>query len=134
MNLSTHILDTEAGEPTAGVKVGLYRGNDLISLQETNEDGRIANLFEASFEPGGKRRLAHQRRQELAVALATEPFERGLPRSVGERVQGPLAKRPCGVVALGTGHQDEQDGRPLGELEQALDERERGGIGPVQVI
>jgi 5-hydroxyisourate hydrolase len=52
MTLSTHILDTEVGEPAAGVKVGLFRGRDLISLQETNDDGRIANLFEGHFQPG----------------------------------------------------------------------------------
>ena len=51
MTLSTHILDTELGEPAAGVKVGLYRGAELISLQETDEDGRIADLFEVPFEP-----------------------------------------------------------------------------------
>ena len=52
MTLSTHILDTEVGEPAAGVKVGLFRGKDLISLQETDDDGRIANLFETDFRPG----------------------------------------------------------------------------------
>ena len=52
MTLSTHILDTEVGEPAAGVKVGLYREHDLISLQETDDDGRIANLFEVPFAPG----------------------------------------------------------------------------------
>jgi 5-hydroxyisourate hydrolase len=52
MTLSTHILDTEAGEPAAGVQVGLFRGKDLISLQVTDDDGRIANLFEAAFNPG----------------------------------------------------------------------------------
>jgi 5-hydroxyisourate hydrolase len=49
LTLSTHVLDTEAGEPAAGVKVGLYDGRELISLQETDEDGRIANLFERDF-------------------------------------------------------------------------------------
>jgi len=52
MTLSTHILDTEAGEPAAGVQVGLFRGKDLVSLQETDDDGRIANLFEAPVDPG----------------------------------------------------------------------------------
>ncbi len=42
MRLSTHVLDTEIGEPAGGVKVGLYRGEELISLQETDQDGRIA--------------------------------------------------------------------------------------------
>ena len=51
MTLSTHILDTEIGEPAGGVQVGLYRGTDLISLQETDEDGRIGNLFDGPFSP-----------------------------------------------------------------------------------
>ncbi|HEY3922769.1 MAG TPA: hydroxyisourate hydrolase [Gaiellaceae bacterium] len=34
------------------MKVGLFRGKDLISLKETDEDGRIANLFDAEFAPG----------------------------------------------------------------------------------
>ena len=46
VTLSTHILDTEVGEPAGGVKVGLFRGKDLISLQETDEDGRIQMLPE----------------------------------------------------------------------------------------
>jgi 5-hydroxyisourate hydrolase len=52
LTLSTHILDTEAGEPAGGVTVGLFRGKDLVSLQETDVDGRIGNLFEADFQPG----------------------------------------------------------------------------------
>ncbi|HTR32531.1 MAG TPA: hydroxyisourate hydrolase [Gaiellaceae bacterium] len=51
MILSTHVLDTEMGEPVGGVKVGLFRGDDLISLQETDENGRIADLFDAEFWP-----------------------------------------------------------------------------------
>jgi 5-hydroxyisourate hydrolase len=50
--ISTHVLDTEQGVPVGGVKVGLYRGKDLISLQETDEDGRIAELAEGALEPG----------------------------------------------------------------------------------
>ena len=50
--ISTHILDTELGEPGAGIKVGLYRGKELISLQETDEDGRIAELAPDGLQPG----------------------------------------------------------------------------------
>ena len=52
MRLSTHILDTERGQPIAGIKVGLYDGMTLVSLQETDKDGRIQNLFEADLGPG----------------------------------------------------------------------------------
>jgi 5-hydroxyisourate hydrolase len=50
--ISTHVLNTEQGRPAAGLKVGLYRGQEQISLQETDEDGRIAELSPAALEPG----------------------------------------------------------------------------------
>lgn len=57
MSVSTHILDTEHGEPGAGIKVGLFRGNDLISLQETDQDGRISDLSEGQALGPGQYRL-----------------------------------------------------------------------------
>ncbi len=57
MSVSTHILDTELGEPGAAIKVGLFRGKDLISLQETDEDGRIEDLSEGALPGPGKYRL-----------------------------------------------------------------------------
>jgi 5-hydroxyisourate hydrolase len=50
--ISTHVLDTEKGTPGAGFKVGLYAGEELISVQETDADGRIAELSPARLEPG----------------------------------------------------------------------------------
>jgi 5-hydroxyisourate hydrolase len=77
MTISTHVLDTEVGEPAGGVEVGLYRGKDLISLQETDEDGRIANLFEGDFVPGEYRLVFHVgggffERVELTLALVED--------------------------------------------------------------
>ena len=50
--ISTHILDTEQGRPGSGLKVGLYRDEQLISERETDEDGRIAELSPAPLEAG----------------------------------------------------------------------------------
>jgi 5-hydroxyisourate hydrolase len=77
LTLSTHILDTEAGEPVGGVKVGLFRGKDLVSLQETDVDGRIANLFETDFQPDEYRLVfyvAHGffQKVELTIELVEE--------------------------------------------------------------
>ena len=55
--ISTHVLDTQAGEPGAGIRVGLFRGDELISLQETNEDGRISDLSEGQSLGPGEYRL-----------------------------------------------------------------------------
>jgi 5-hydroxyisourate hydrolase len=57
MTVSTHILDTEHGEPGAGIKVGLFRGKDLISLQETDADGRIRDLSDGRLPGPGEYRI-----------------------------------------------------------------------------
>jgi 5-hydroxyisourate hydrolase len=77
LTLSTHILDTEVGEPVGGVKVGLFRGKDLISLQETDEDGRISNLFDGEYRPDEYRLVFYVaggffERVEFSLALVEE--------------------------------------------------------------
>ena len=57
--ISTHVLDTERGTPGAGLRVGLYRGDELLSEQETDEDGRIAELSPPALEPGVYRIVFH---------------------------------------------------------------------------
>ena len=71
--ISTHVLDTELGEPVGGMKVALHRGEDLVSLQETDENGRIAELA-TSLEPGEYRLVFHVERGffekvELTIAI-----------------------------------------------------------------
>jgi 5-hydroxyisourate hydrolase len=53
MTISTHVLDTERGQPAAGVRVELYRGDDLVGSSTTDADGRIADLSGGqSLAPG----------------------------------------------------------------------------------
>ena len=72
ISLSTHVLDTGAGEPARGVEVKLYRGDDVVSQQQTDTDGRA--LLGEGLEPGIYR-VAFQppsrffRRVELEVEL-----------------------------------------------------------------
>jgi 5-hydroxyisourate hydrolase len=42
--LSTHVLDTANGRPAVGVRVELYRGDELVGSGETDTDGRIREL------------------------------------------------------------------------------------------
>jgi 5-hydroxyisourate hydrolase len=72
MTLSTHVLDTERGRPAAGVRVELYRGDDLVAAGETDGDGRIREL--ADTAAGAYRLVFHPpspffRRVELEVEL-----------------------------------------------------------------
>jgi 5-hydroxyisourate hydrolase len=72
MTISTHVLDTERGRPAAGVRVELYRGDELVASGETDDDGRIRDL--GAGEPGTYRLVFRPpspffRRVELEVEL-----------------------------------------------------------------
>lgn len=43
-SISTHVLDTAAGRPAAGVEVELWHGGSIVAAGETNPDGRIPDL------------------------------------------------------------------------------------------
>ena len=70
--VSTHVLDTERGEPARGVTVELFREAELVGAGETDADGRIARL---AAVPAGLYRLVFHppspffRRVELSVEL-----------------------------------------------------------------
>ena len=73
VSLSTHVLDTGAGRPAAGVRVELVRDGEVVGSGETNDDGRIQDLG-AELQPGAYRLVFHPpspffRRVELEVAL-----------------------------------------------------------------
>ena len=72
MTLSTHVLDTERGQPAVGVHVELWRGDELVGSGETDGDGRIREL--AAADPGTYRIVFRPpspffRRVELEVEL-----------------------------------------------------------------
>jgi 5-hydroxyisourate hydrolase len=72
-SISTHVLDTSAGRPAAGVAVELRHGADVVSRAETDGDGR-ARLADG-LEPGTYGLVFHPpspffTRVELSVELA----------------------------------------------------------------
>ena len=72
MTISTHVLDTERGQPAAGVRVELWRDGELVGSGETDADGRIRELADGA--PGVYRlvfapRSPFFRRVELEVEL-----------------------------------------------------------------
>jgi 5-hydroxyisourate hydrolase len=46
--ISTHVLDTGRGEPARGVRVQVFRGEELVAERETDDDGRIRKLADAA--------------------------------------------------------------------------------------
>jgi 5-hydroxyisourate hydrolase len=51
ISVSTHVLDTAAGRPAAGVRVELVNGSDVLAADETDTDGRVRELA-SGLEPG----------------------------------------------------------------------------------
>jgi 5-hydroxyisourate hydrolase len=70
--ISTHVLDTERGRPAEGVRVEVYRGDDLLAAKETGADGRIAELAQIP-EPGAYR---------IVFIPASSPFFRRIELEV----------------------------------------------------
>ena len=73
ISLSTHVLDTGAGRPAAGVRVELLRGDEALATTATDDDGRVPALADG-LEPGSYRLVFHPpspffRRVELELAL-----------------------------------------------------------------
>jgi 5-hydroxyisourate hydrolase len=71
--ISTHVLDTAGGAPAVGVRVELYRGDELVAAADTDADGRVRELAET--RPGDYRLVFHPpspffRRIELELALS----------------------------------------------------------------
>ena len=67
------MLDTGLGEPARGVRVELFRGDEVIGSGETNADGRIPELA-SGLDPGDYRLVFHPpspffRRVELELLL-----------------------------------------------------------------
>jgi 5-hydroxyisourate hydrolase len=72
-SLSTHVLDTAAGRPAAGVAVELRSGGELVASAQTDADGRARlaedlapGLYRLSFAPPSP----FFRRVELEIELA----------------------------------------------------------------
>jgi 5-hydroxyisourate hydrolase len=58
--ISTHVLDTEAGRPAAGIHVTLYKlGEDdrpiRLTQALTDDDGRVLDLLDRPMSPGDYR-------------------------------------------------------------------------------
>ena len=71
-SLSTHVLDTAAGRPAAGVRVALHRGDEQLASVETDGDGR-ARIADG-LDPGAYALVFHPpspffRRVQLDVEL-----------------------------------------------------------------
>lgn len=54
-HITTHVLDTAAGRPAAGIPVRLLSGAELIASGETDADGRVGSLGPDLLEPGDYR-------------------------------------------------------------------------------
>jgi 5-hydroxyisourate hydrolase len=71
-SLSTHVLDTGAGRPAAGVEVQLCAAGELIASAQTGPDGRArlgGELAPGVYRLGFRPPSAFFRRVELEIEL-----------------------------------------------------------------
>jgi 5-hydroxyisourate hydrolase len=107
--LTTHVLDTSAGRPAAGVRVELYRldgdGRERLADVTTNEDGRCdAPLLEGDrFQTGEYELWFHAGAyfQSVGVALPEPAFLDTVPirfgiAEAGQHYHVPLLISPFG--------------------------------------
>lgn len=85
-SLSTHVLDTAAGRPTAGVAVELVRDGTVVAVAKTDADGRArladdlrAGTYRLVFHPPSPFFTRVELQVELAdghyhVPLLVSPF------------------------------------------------------------
>jgi 5-hydroxyisourate hydrolase len=72
-SLSSHVLDTERGVPAAGVRVTLYRGEQMLVEALTEANGRIADLGGGALDLGTYR-LEFDVAGYLAAQSRAAPF------------------------------------------------------------
>jgi 5-hydroxyisourate hydrolase len=53
--VTTHVLDTAAGRPAAGIPVRLLSGHEVLASGTTDADGRVAALGPEQLAPGDYR-------------------------------------------------------------------------------
>lgn len=107
--LTTHVLDTAAGMPAAGLKVQVFRleaaGATLLKTIETNADGRAdAPLLEGDAFTAGRYELVFHAGRYLkasGAALSDPPFLDEIPIRFGIAFPGahfhvPLLLSPYG--------------------------------------
>jgi 5-hydroxyisourate hydrolase len=54
-HVTTHVLDTAAGRPAAGIPVRLFAGGELLADGITDADGRVSELGPDALVPGDYR-------------------------------------------------------------------------------
>ncbi len=69
--LSTHILDTRAGKPAAGVKIELLFGGKALSTHTTNADGRTDQPLVA---PGSLQKGEYELRFHIGAYFKEKTF------------------------------------------------------------
>ncbi len=106
--LTTHVLDTAAGRPAAGLAIELFRldggAEEKLATAVTNADGRVdrpllegealtAGVYELRFHAGGYLRAAGVRPEPLFLDVIPIRFGVAAP---GEHYHVPLLLSPFG--------------------------------------
>ena len=102
MTISTHVLDTEPRRARRRASASaLYRGDELVSLQETDEDGRIPDLSEGqSLGPGDYRLVFYDSPPASSRSVELDDRDRRpRPRTTTSRSSSPRTRARATAAA-----------------------------------
>ncbi len=112
-----------------GAGVG-ERPDDLLQEERVS----LGRLQDAALGLGRQRAGSHEGVQQLATGITRQGVEGDLPDPVRQLPRHVLLEPPCAVVALGPSGHQQQERLGVGVGGQPLQELQRGGVRPVQVL
>ena len=75
--ISTHVLDTSRGQPAAGIKITLTRGDEVLGSGVTDNDGRVKTLLADGRKLGiGMHKLVFEVGEYLSARNEAAFYER----------------------------------------------------------
>ena len=130
-DLERDVVDEAPAVLVVRHRAGVHERPDQL-LQE--ERIALGGLEDAALHVGGERALAHERVEQLASGIARQRLQRHVGDPVRELAGRVLLRSPPRVIALQAGGQHQEERGALRVAEQPLEQLERRGIRPVEIL
>jgi hypothetical protein len=130
-----HDLTVRAVEdPAVAVLPAQGAALDQVLQRLLQEEGVAAGALGQRLEQLRRQLALRQRRGQLAAGTRVEWPQLDLPVAVRIELAGALAQPPRRALALRAVQQHQPQLRLLGQGQQLLEQLQRGGVGPLQVV
>ncbi len=130
-DLERNVVDEAPAVLVVRHRAGVHERPDQL-LQE--ERIALGGLQDAALHVGGERALADERVEQLASGVARQRLQRHVGDPVRELAGRVLLRSPPRVIALQARCQHQQERGALRVAEEPLEQLERRGIRPVEIL